>query len=87
MFLSASTKKRIFRTRQVKKTTGPVVVRLAEMATKREREDTPVLVSLKKVSLQKNDEAPREFPEASAGLTVSVLIVRLTWEVCKVCLW
>ena len=73
----------MFRTRQVKKTTGPVVVRLAEMATKREREDTPVLVSLKKVSPQKNDEAPR----ASAGLTVSVLIVRLTWEVCKVCLW
>ena len=32
-------KKSIFRTRQVKKTTGPVVVRLAEMATKRERED------------------------------------------------
>lgn len=40
----------MFRTRQVKKTTGPVVLRLAEMATKREREDTPVLVSLKKVS-------------------------------------
>ena len=41
---------------------------------------------VKKGQPKKNDEAPRG-PRASAGLTVSVLIVRLTWEVCKVCLW
>jgi hypothetical protein len=59
-------------------------VRLAEMATKREREDRgPTPSFVKKGQPEKNDEAPR----ASAGLTVSVLIVRLTWEVCKVCLW
>ena len=73
----------MFRTRQVKKTTGPVVVRLAEMATKREREAVATPSFVKKGQPEKNDEAPR----ASAGLTVSVLIVRLTWEVCKVCLW
>jgi hypothetical protein len=60
----------MFRTRQVKKTTGPVVVRLAEMATKREREDTPVLVSLKKVSPRRSTRGPE------VGLIVSVLIVR-----------